>query len=211
MEIVKCSLVFKNKKFGVNAPEIVIIHHALHPNCTILDVHKWHLNNGWNGFGYHYFVDKSGMIFEGRKHNQEGAHCTGKNHFSIGICLEGCYTDYKNFTEKIVPDNQAKALVWLLKKINLPWSYHRDHTNTKDCPGIYFLTKNELEYRMTEKITALKSLPDMAKECLYDPDGFLEFVDKVVKIAKDYDAGFLEKAKDLPTVLKKFYYRRKDL
>ena len=41
-----------------NKNEYIIIHHALAKNCTIEDVHRWHLDRGWNGCGYHYFIKK---------------------------------------------------------------------------------------------------------------------------------------------------------
>ena len=67
------------------------------------------------------------------------------NKKSIGICLEGCYTDYKNMTEKKVPDKQLSSLVGLVFKLqnsfNIPIQKvfkHSHFADYKDCPGKYF-------------------------------------------------------------------------
>lgn len=47
--------------------------------------------------GYHYFIDKAGVITQTRVDTEEGAHCIGYNNhpgsnpttFSIGVCLAG--------------------------------------------------------------------------------------------------------------------------
>ena len=47
----------------------IILHHADAITCTVEDIHRWHLNNGWTGIGYHYFVKKDGSIYRGRPEN----------------------------------------------------------------------------------------------------------------------------------------------
>ena len=64
----------------------IILHHADAITCTVEDIHRWHLNNGWTGIGYHYFVRKDGTIYRGRPENAIGAHALGANGNSIGIC-----------------------------------------------------------------------------------------------------------------------------
>ena len=45
---------------------LIILHHAAAKSCTAADVHNWHLNRGWAGIGYHFFVGKDGSVTRGR-------------------------------------------------------------------------------------------------------------------------------------------------
>lgn len=129
-------------------PNTIVVHHALSPTCTAQDVHRWHLANGWKGIAYHYFITKKGVIHRGRQENHKGGHLLGnENNNTIGICLEGCYTDYKNLTEKEVPQTQLDALVWLCNDIKTRWTIedvkkHAHYPSAikegKDCCGRYF-------------------------------------------------------------------------
>ena len=55
----------------------------------IKDIDRWHKERGWKGVGYHYVIKLDGTIQEGRPLDQIGAHCTGHNKKSIGICYIG--------------------------------------------------------------------------------------------------------------------------
>jgi N-acetyl-anhydromuramyl-L-alanine amidase AmpD len=126
---------------GKNTPDRIIIHHALAKNCTIEDIHKWHLDKGYSGAGYHYFVNKRGEIYKGRPDNVAGAHTKeqGINSKSIGICLEGCYEDYEAQTDKLVPLAQMNALKWLVGNLNIKTiEPHNKYATYKKCPGNYF-------------------------------------------------------------------------
>jgi len=45
---------------------------------------------------YQYFIDREGVIHQGRMDTEGGAHCRGQNKMSIGICLmgNGCEKDF---------------------------------------------------------------------------------------------------------------------
>lgn len=53
-------------------------------------IDKMHRDNGWDGIGYHWLIDKNGLVIEGRDENKVGAHCKarGKNHGTIGISYD---------------------------------------------------------------------------------------------------------------------------
>ena len=53
------------------------------------DIHKMHLNFGWNGIGYHKVICRSGKVENGRPEYWVGAHVKGKNDISLGVCLIG--------------------------------------------------------------------------------------------------------------------------
>ena len=48
-----------------------------------------HRARGFATVGYHYYVTRDGVVHAGRPLYQEGAHATGYNRRSIGICYEG--------------------------------------------------------------------------------------------------------------------------
>lgn len=113
--------------------KFIVLHHAAASNCTVQDVHRWHLNNGWLGIGYHYFVDKLGKIFRGRPEDVWGAHAEGYNDVSIGICAEGDYT------KDTMPKAQLDSLVELSADVysrypNAKIVGHYD-LNATLCPG----------------------------------------------------------------------------
>lgn len=56
---------------------------------TVADIDRWHKARGWRGIGYHYVIYRDGSVHAGRPVEQIGAHCTGHNANSIGICYIG--------------------------------------------------------------------------------------------------------------------------
>ena len=111
----------------------IILHHAESSSCTADDIHRWHLDRGWSGIGYHFFVRKDGSVYRGRPEDTVGAHASGANSDSIGICAEGKY-----MTETM-PDAQKQAIIelcsYLLNKYGISTiQRHKDVTST-DCPG----------------------------------------------------------------------------
>lgn len=57
-------------------------------------IHRWHLEKGWAGIGYHKVILESGEVQDGRPLFWKGAHVGPYNSESIGICLigQGTYT-----------------------------------------------------------------------------------------------------------------------
>tara|TARA_Y100000022_G_C13012213_1_gene267257 strand:+ start:43 stop:471 length:429 start_codon:yes stop_codon:yes gene_type:complete len=96
------------------------------------DIHKMHLNFGWDGIGYHKIIRRNGEVENGRPEYWVGAHVYGKNNESLGICLIG----RNKFKE-----TQFKSLFKELKswKAKYPKSKiigHCDVINTKKtCPN----------------------------------------------------------------------------
>lgn len=115
--------------------DTIIVHHsASSENTTALEIREWHLKRGFSDIGYHYVIERNGTIIGGRPLSKIGAHCTGSNMHSIGICLCG------NFVVRIVPQEQLQSLKKLIKALRLVFSKdllvcgHRDFANTL-CPG----------------------------------------------------------------------------
>ena len=119
-----------------NKPKKIVLHHAEASNCTVQDIHRWHLNNGWSGIGYHFFVRKDGTIYRGRPENAIGAHVSGANTNTLGICAEG---SYMTETMPIAQLNAIKELIRYLdgKYGELPIYGHRE-VGSSNCPGVNY-------------------------------------------------------------------------
>jgi N-acetylmuramoyl-L-alanine amidase len=104
------------------------------------DINRWHLKEGWACIGYHYVIKRDGTLEEGRHEQQIGAHVSGYNHNSLGICMVGGVNKegkpFNNFT-----DEQFKTLELLLKhlKPKYPKAKIQGHNEfpkvAKACPS----------------------------------------------------------------------------
>ncbi len=115
--------------------EVIILHHMA-GNGTAEDIHRIHIRNGWSGIGYHFLIRKDGSIYRGRPENCIGAHTSGHNSNSIGVCFEG------NFETDTMADAQFSAGVELLEYLldkygDIPIKRHKDF-NATACPGKNF-------------------------------------------------------------------------
>ena len=136
MNIIETNLKFRTALTNRNSTNRIIIHHAEASNCTAQDIHQWHLNNGWSGAGYHFLVRKDGTVYRLRPENKIGAHASGSNADSIGICFEGSYMTETMPQAQI---NAGKELVAYLKQIYKisKVQAHREVCST-NCPGKNF-------------------------------------------------------------------------
>ncbi len=89
MKIIESNLRFRSKLKKLNNPSIIVIHHAAHSSATVLDIHRWHLENGLSGFGCHFLITKDGQICGDRPEKAIGSHIKGYNNISLGICMQG--------------------------------------------------------------------------------------------------------------------------
>lgn len=165
------NLQFKNEipLRNSNATKYIILHHSeVISRHTVNDVHQWHLNKGWAGIGYHYFIDKEGEIYEGRPMMSVGAHVYGHNQDSIGVCFEG------NFNKEQMNVKQAEKALILIALLSLSYDNakvvrHVDLAKEKNCPGNYFPYE-----KLCQKIETYKNLikslssTELNQQILYD-------------------------------------------
>ena len=115
---------------------LVVLHHAAAKTCSVEDVHRWHIERGWSGIGYHFFIRKDGSVWRGRPEDRVGAHTVNSNSNSIGICFEG------NFENETMPDAQKAAGMELLAylKGKYPINDIKGHGELRAtaCPGKFF-------------------------------------------------------------------------
>ena len=119
--------------------EIIVHCSATFPDqvVTVADITRWHRQLGWKTIGYHFLVTLTGEVQTGRPIEEQGAHCTGHNAHSIGVCYagglaaDGKPSDTRN-------EAQKQALLVLLKQLkeqfpNAVIHGHRDFAQ-KACP-----------------------------------------------------------------------------
>lgn len=114
----------------MNNTEYLIVHHTGGTDAdpladtsehTFAIVDAWHKQLGWGKIGYHYFIDKTGLLTQGREDSEEGAHTIGYNLKSLGICLAGNFdvtmpTQAQiNTLQKLLNDKQKQYSVPLEK------------------------------------------------------------------------------------------------
>ena len=76
----------------------IIIHCAATPegrDVKTATIKSWHIaGRKWKDIGYHYVIELDGTVHVGRDESVIGAHTTGYNAHSIGVCyVGGCAKD----------------------------------------------------------------------------------------------------------------------
>ena len=117
--IVHCTATKAGKHFDVN------------------DVRRWHLQRNFRDIGYHFLVLLEGTVQQGRPVAEIGAHCTGHNTCSIGVCNVGGIAASGRPADTRTPQ-QRQALRNLLTDLKRQFPKavihgHRDFAN-KACP-----------------------------------------------------------------------------
>lgn len=125
----------------------IIIHCAATPegkDYTVEQIRQWHTTpkpkgNGWKDIGYHFVIYRDGSVHPGRPIEQIGAHKSGYNANSIGICyIGGCAKDGKTPKDTRTHEQKA-ALVKLVAELrrrfpNASVHGHNEFAN-KACPS----------------------------------------------------------------------------
>ena len=97
------------------------------------EIDEWHKARGWHSIGYHWVIRRDGTIEQGRPEHMIGAHVSGHNLDTIGICLVG----RKDFTAQLPA--LYGMLSGLLAKYKLDYSSIYGHYQldpNKTCPNI---------------------------------------------------------------------------
>ena len=120
----------------------IIVHCSATPegkDYTLDTIRQWHRQRGFSDIGYHYVIHPDGTVEEGRDVNIAGAHCSGHNSKSIGICYIGGMTaDNKKAKDTRTEEQRKslKALLMAMRKLypNAKIHGHRDFA-AKACPS----------------------------------------------------------------------------
>lgn len=122
----------------------IIIHcSAIPEGCDVsaATIRQWHKAKGWKDIGYHYIIRLDGSVEKGRPVEQPGAHCTGHNQTTIGVCYIGGLAEDGKTPKDTRTDAQNAALLELVKHLQtvhrIPSSNifgHNEFAN-KACPS----------------------------------------------------------------------------
>ena len=122
----------------------IIIHCSATPDgrdYTVDDIRRWHRQRGYSDVGYHYIVYRNGILAQGRDVNTIGAHASGHNAHSIGICYIGGMSADNTRPEDTRTLRQKGRLLSLLVDLrklypNARIVGHRDLSEDKNGDGI---------------------------------------------------------------------------
>lgn len=123
--------------------DFIVIHcSATSPSMDIgkQEIERWHRSRGWLTIGYHYVIRRDGTIETGRPGDVIGAHVSGHNSNSIGICIVGGVSEKdKRTPENNFTQEQFNSLIKLVKKLKVKYDVakvcgHRDFNKNKACP-----------------------------------------------------------------------------
>lgn len=130
----------------------IILHCSATPegkDYTVEQIRQWHLARKFTDIGYHYVIYRDGSVHRGRSENLVGAHTTGQNTHSIGICYIGGYAVDGKTPKDTRTAAQRAALIKLIRELKAKYPSatihgHNEFAN-KACPS--FIVKNDADLR----------------------------------------------------------------
>ncbi|MBR3648259.1 MAG: N-acetylmuramoyl-L-alanine amidase [Paludibacteraceae bacterium] len=122
----------------------IIIHCSATPegrDVSADTIRQWHKAKGRQDIGYHYVIRLDGTVEQGRPVEQVGAHCTGHNQTSIGVCYIGGVTSDGKTPKDTRTDAQKASLLALIRRLQTSYRIlssniygHYEFAN-KACPS----------------------------------------------------------------------------
>lgn len=154
-------------------------------------LYEYHANNrGWGDVGYHYIIDDSGKIYEGRSGGDYvvGGHAYCNNVGTIGVAMMG------NFEMEKPTNAQLKSLKWLLDHLSTKYKIHPEATiahRGKRMPTI--VGHNDLIPTICPGFYVSKTLDQIRKQVASkDFDGRIIFPTPIARTRSDRSEGRLE-------------------
>lgn len=103
-------------------------------------IREWHVKGrGWSDIGYHYVIQRGGLIEVGRPIGIAGAHARGFNSRSVGVCMVGGRGQdgqpSNNFTDEQWASLDKLRLQLMADFPSIEFKGHRDLPDVKKaCP-----------------------------------------------------------------------------
>lgn len=163
----------------------IALHHMASETNSMLQIHQWHLDNGWAGFAYNYWIDYEGNIYECRGLNKGGGLYDPLNKTILSIGFQGDYDK-----SKIMPKAQYNAGVELIRYLKrlIPTiqtvNGHKHWQDNTSCPGKYYpLTEMIIDSnRVIDNNMPVKDFDQVAK---WAKDAVKKVLDKGIMIGDD--------------------------
>lgn len=113
-----------------------VVHHSDGPETqSVRAIQNFHMDTrGWSDIGYNFLIDYRGNVYEGRGWDRVGAHATGYNTATIGVCVIGNYMNKLPAAPALVSLIQLYGMAEHMKGAKLALFGHREVGKT-DCPG----------------------------------------------------------------------------
>lgn len=105
-------------------------------SAKVAEIRRWHTQDrGWSDIGYHLVIDRDGTVATGRPMGKIGAHVSGHNPGSIGVCLIGGmgYDRYSHPLDTYTHE-QLLSLAKVIKYYSIGYCGHHDLNIYKKCP-----------------------------------------------------------------------------
>jgi N-acetylmuramoyl-L-alanine amidase len=152
------------------------------------DIRRWHvIDNGWSCIGYHFVIRRSGCVEPGRALRMAGAHVSGRNANSVGICMVGGVAADGRTAEDNFTQAQWASLIALVEKLRgqfpgatvhghnefsatacpsfvvRKWWEQAQHHQPVSCDGAEHGEQTDLTLAGFEaRLASLRKLPDLA-------------------------------------------------
>jgi peptidoglycan hydrolase-like protein with peptidoglycan-binding domain len=113
-----------------------VVHHSGAPaNQSVRAIQDYQMDKrGWSDIGYNFLIGPDGRCFTGRDWGYVGAHATGYNTATIGVCLIGDYMTHMPTAAAISSLINLYDAANHIKGRKLALFGHREVGHT-DCPG----------------------------------------------------------------------------
>lgn len=132
--------------------EKIILHCAATPegrDVSASEICRWHRARGFRTIGYHWVIRLDGRIEAGRPESEIGAHCTGQNSHSIGVCYVGGIDAVTLKPKDTRTPAQKKAMGRLLRELRQRYPEATLHGHNefaaKACPSFIVREDKELK------------------------------------------------------------------
>ena len=143
----------------------IALHHMAHLTAGMDTIHQWHIQRGWKGFAYNYWIDFEGNVYECRGLNSGGGLFDPLNDTVLSVGFQGDYN-----TSKVMPKDQYDAGVDLIRhlkqqipSIDVVHGHKHWQANTS-CPGEYFPLSEMLVDSSSGAIKDIDQAAPWAKE-----------------------------------------------
>jgi hypothetical protein len=103
----------------------------------IESIRRAHRQRGseWVDIGYHYIIDPSGRVWEGRPITIEGAHVSKTNEHNLGICVLGNFDEQRPTSDTLNTLDSFVAYQARLHRVSMRNVFTHQELKPTACPG----------------------------------------------------------------------------